>query len=79
MELKYTKLQGQYLTFIYYYQKLNKQATAHLDFQKYFNTNPASVNDMLKTLESKSFIKREQGKARSITLLLTKDDLPELI
>ena len=78
IEMKYTKKQGQYLSFIYYYRKLNKQSPAHLDFQKYFVSNPASVNEMLKTLERKGFIKREAGKARSIELLLERVELPDL-
>ncbi len=78
MNTNYTKKQGQYLVFIYYYQKLNKIAPAHADFQKYFISNPASVNDMLKTLDRKGFISREKGKARSIKLLIAKEDLPEL-
>ena len=78
MPTNFTKKQGQYLVFIYYYQKLNKIAPAHADFQKYFAANPASVNDMLKTLERKGFISKERGKARSIKLLVAKEDLPEL-
>jgi repressor LexA len=76
--LKYTKKQGQYLSFIYYYRKLNKQSPSHVDFQKYFISNPASVNDMLKTLERKGFIEREAGKARSIKLLIEREGLPDL-
>ena len=34
--MKYTKKQGQYLSFIYYYRKLNNESPAHSDFQKYF-------------------------------------------
>ena len=74
----YTKKQGQYLVFIYYYQKLNRMAPAHADFQKYFETTPPSVNDMLKTLERKKLISKERGKARSIKLLIKKEELPEL-
>ncbi len=74
----YTKKQGQYLAFIYCYTKLNKRPPAHLDIQRYFETNPASVNQMLKTLDRKGFIKRVKGKARSIELLVKKQDLPEL-
>ena len=76
--MKYTKKQGQYLSYMYYYRKLNKQSPAHADFQKYFNTNPASVNNMLKILERKKFIEREAGKARSIKLLIEREYLPEL-
>jgi repressor LexA len=77
--MKYTDLQGQYLVFIYYYKKINKEAPAHLDFQKYFGSTPPSVNDMLKKLENKSLIERVKGKPRSVKLLLTKEELPELI
>lgn len=76
--MKYTKKQGQYLAFIYYYTKLNKKAPAHADFQRYFETNPASVNSMLKTLDAKGLIKRKTGQARSIELKINKADLPEL-
>lgn len=76
--MDYTKKQGQYLSFIYYYRKLNNVSPAHLDFQKYFVANPASVNDMIKTLERKGFIKKEKGKARSIELLIGRDKIPDL-
>ncbi len=33
---------------------------------------------MLKTLERKGLIHKEKGKARSIKLLIKKEDLPEL-
>ena len=67
------------MSFIYYYRKLNKVAPAHLDFQKYFRSNPASVNDMIKTLERKGFIKKERGKAtRSIELLISRNKIPDL-
>ena len=78
MKPPYTNRQGQYLAFIYYYTKLNRQAPAYADFQKYFRLDPASVNAMIKTLESKGFISKERGKARSIKLLLSKEELPEL-
>lgn len=76
--MKYTHKQGQYLAFIYYYQKLNKVAPAYADFQKYFRLDPASVNSMIKTLERKELIEKTPGKARSIKLLLSKEELPEL-
>ncbi|MGK0364441.1 MAG: Mn-dependent DtxR family transcriptional regulator [Saprospiraceae bacterium] len=76
--MNYTKKQGLYLSFIYYYTKLNKVAPAFSDFQKYFEANPASVNDMVKKLEGKGFIKKEKGKARSIELLLKREEIPDL-
>ncbi|MEM6319116.1 MAG: MarR family transcriptional regulator [Bacteroidota bacterium] len=78
MNTAFTKKQGQYLVFIYYYQKLNKVAPAFADFERYFNASPASVNDMIKTLVRKELISKERGKARSIRLLVGKEVLPEL-
>ena len=78
MKPRYTQKQGQYLAFIYYYTKLNWQAPAYADFEKYFRAEPSSVNSMIKTLESKGFISKERRKARSIKLLLSKEELPEL-
>lgn len=57
---------------------MNGQAPAHTDFHKYFKSDPASVNNMLKTLDNKGFINRVPGKARSIELLLKREELPEL-
>ncbi len=74
----YTKKQGQYLSFIYSYIKLNKRPPAHRDFQIFFRLDPASVNSMLKTLEKKRFIARQKGKPRSIQLLLKREELPDL-
>ena len=74
----YTEQQGQYLSFIYYYLKVNKKPPSFLDFEVYFETSSASVNSMLKMLEVKGFIFREKGKARSIKLCLDRDQIPDL-
>lgn len=52
---KYTEKQGQYLTFIYHYSKINNVSPAHADLQNYFKVSPPSVNQMLVTLEKKIF------------------------
>jgi repressor LexA len=36
MEHKYTQKQGQYLAFIYYYSKIQRQPLAEADMQQYF-------------------------------------------
>lgn len=78
MGRSYTKTQGQYLAFIYHYTKLNRQAPAELDMQRYFRVTPPSVHQMILTLEAKGFIERTPGAARSIKLLIPKEELPEL-
>ena len=78
MNPQYTEKQGQYLAFIYYHTKIMGVAPAEADMQKYFNVSPPSVHQMVLTLEKQKFISRVAGKSRSITLLITKEDLPGL-
>jgi Mn-dependent DtxR family transcriptional regulator len=74
----YTEKQGQYLAFIYYYTKLNRQPPSEADMQRFFRTSPPSVHQMVLRLEERGFISRVPGKARSIQVLLPREELPEL-
>ena len=78
MQHKYTAIQGQYLAFIYYYSKIMKRAPAEADLRAYFDVSPPTVHQMILTLERNGFISRISGQARSITLNLTRDQLPDL-
>jgi len=78
MKPKYTKKQGQYLAFIYYYNKLNGRPPAESDMQRYFKVTPPSVHQMVVTLEREGFIERVPGKPRSIRVLLPREILPDL-
>jgi Mn-dependent DtxR family transcriptional regulator len=74
----FTHKQGQYLAFIYYYTKLNGRPPAEADIQKHFKTSPPSVHNMIVQLEKKGLIEKKPFHARSIRLLLSKKELPEL-
>ena len=78
MHKSYSQKQGQYLAFIYYYTKLNGCAPAEADIQRYFGVSPPSVHQMILTLERLQFISRVPGQGRSITLRLTRVELPDL-
>jgi Mn-dependent DtxR family transcriptional regulator len=78
MAADYTSRQGQYLAFIYLYTKLNGRPPAEIDMQRYFRVSPPAVHDMVLMLERRGFITREPGKPRSIRLLISRDDLPNL-
>lgn len=78
MTASYTALQGQYLAFIHCYSKLNGQPPAEGDMQRHFKTTPPTVHQMILTLERKGLISRAPGKARSIRVLLPKEQLPDL-
>jgi repressor LexA len=74
----YTAKQGQYLAFIYYYTKIHGRPPAEADIQCYFRVSPPTVHQMIMTLAAHGFIERVPGQARSMRLLLTRDQLPDL-
>ena len=78
MNNKYTKRQGQYLAFIYYYTKIHGCPPAEADMQRYFKVSPPSIHQMVLTLEKKGLIEKVPYQARSIRLLLGREELPEL-
>src|SRR4029077_10998076 len=55
----FTGKQGQYLAFIWAYSKINNQAPAEADFQRYFKVTAPSVHQMLKTLDQIGLIQRQ--------------------
>jgi Mn-dependent DtxR family transcriptional regulator len=75
---KYTKKQGQYLAFIYYYTKIHEYPPAESDMQRYFKVSPPSVHQMVLTLEKNGLIERVPRQARSIRLLLPREELTDL-
>lgn len=78
MAAKYTYKQGQYLAFIHHYTKLHRQPPAELDMQQYFRVTPPSVHQMILTLEARGLISRVPWTPRSIQVLVSAHDLPEL-
>lgn len=78
MSAKYTKRQGQYLAFIYYYTKIHRCAPSEADLQNYFMVSWPTIHQMILTLEKNGSISRVPGKSRSIQLLLSRDELPDL-
>lgn len=73
-----TPKQGEYLAFIYYYTKLNRRAPAEADFQRYFQTTPPAVHQMILTLEKHGWIEKVPGVARSINLKVSRGQIPDL-
>ncbi|MBN1834049.1 MAG: MarR family transcriptional regulator [Deltaproteobacteria bacterium] len=78
MKEKYTSQQGQYLAFIYYYTKIHGYAPSEADMQRYFKVSPPSVHQMIVALEKKEFIKKVPGQGRSISLTISRKNLPDL-
>jgi len=76
--MNFTKMQGQYLAFIYCYTKIHRQAPAERDMQMYFEVTAPSIHQMVLTLEKNGLISRIPGHARSIRVLVPKDQIPQL-
>jgi repressor LexA len=75
---KYTPKQGQYLAFIHYYTKIHSEAPSEADLQRYFKVSPPAVHRMVLGLEERGFIERSPGRARSIRLLIGRNEIPDL-
>lgn len=52
VELTFTPKQGQYLSFIYWYTKLNRVTPAEADFARDFRVSPPAVHLMILKLET---------------------------
>lgn len=77
-QVAFTKKQGQYLAFIFYYTKINGIPPAQADFQKYFRVTPPTVHQMILLLEKNNLIKRTPNKPRSIVINLERSLIPDL-
>lgn len=75
---EFTELQGQYLAFIHAYTKLHRRPPAEADMQRYFAVTPPSVHRIVVELEHRGLIRRQQGQARSIEILIEPERLPAL-
>jgi Mn-dependent DtxR family transcriptional regulator len=75
---KFTHRQGQFLAFIYLNSKLHRQSPAEADLAIYFNVTPPGVHSMVVKLHELGLIAREPGKARSIRVAISNEEIPEL-
>jgi DNA-binding MarR family transcriptional regulator len=74
----FTEKQGQYLAFIHAYTLVLGRPPAEADLQRHFRVTPPSVHSMVLTLERAGLISRQPGRARSITVLVDPNALPQL-
>lgn len=78
MTKPFTELQGRYLAYIATYTKLHRRPPAEVDLQEYFGVTPPSVQNMILNLEKRGLIARTLGRARSIEVLVPRNQLPDL-
>ena len=73
---KFTARQGQFLAFIYYYTKVSGRSPAESDIQRYFGVSSASTHQMIKGLVEKNLLEKIPRQARSMRILIPKEQLP---
>ncbi|WP_257297160.1 LexA family transcriptional regulator [Endozoicomonas sp. YOMI1] len=74
----FNPLQGQYLSFIYYYTKINGMPPAEKDLQRYFQVTPPTAHQMVVKLHQLGLISRVPGQARTMKVELPVEELPLL-
>jgi hypothetical protein len=74
----FTQKQGQYRAFLDRYTQRHGYPPSEGDVQAYFGVSAPSVHQMIVTLERKGLISRVAGQARTIRVLVPRDELPEL-
>jgi len=73
----FTATQGRYLAFIHAYTEGFGLPPAESEIAAAIGVAPPSVNQMMKTLEKKSLIRRRPGVPRSIEILIASDAIPK--
>ena len=74
----FTWKQGQYLAFIDSYTRIHRRPPAEADMQLFFGVTPPTVHDMVLRLEARGLVSRQPGTARSIRVLVPREELPRL-
>src|SRR5580658_8982586 len=75
---RFTDKQGQYLAFIHTYVLLHRRPPAEGDMESYFSVSPPSVYRMVVELERRGLIRRLPRQPRSIALLYSREQIPQL-
>ncbi|PYU94484.1 MAG: MarR family transcriptional regulator [Acidobacteria bacterium] len=66
------------MAFTHYDGKIHRRPPSEAKMQQYFCVSPPSVHQMVSTLERRELIERTPGHARSIRLLIPREELPDL-
>jgi DNA-binding MarR family transcriptional regulator len=75
---RFTERQGQYLAFVYMYTLINRQPPSEADLQRFFRVTPPAVHQMIVELERRGLISRIPRQPRTIKVLLSAENLPQL-
>jgi Mn-dependent DtxR family transcriptional regulator len=73
-----TRKQGQLVAYVYYYTKVHRIPPAENEIAAFLGVYGPSVHQMILRLEASGCLSRTPGKPRTLKILLTKAEVPEL-
>jgi Mn-dependent DtxR family transcriptional regulator len=76
---RFTDKQGQYLSYIDLYTRLNRRPPATTDIAWFFQVTAPTAHNMVKQLCKNGLAEKIPRTPRSLRVLIPKDELPELL
>ncbi|MFI5417779.1 MAG: LexA family protein [Candidatus Lutacidiplasmatales archaeon] len=73
-----TRVQGQYLAYIYSYTRVHRRPPSENEIAEFFGVRGPSAHRTIVGLESRGFLSRIPGQPRTLTVLLPRKDIPDL-
>ena len=78
MEPEYTREQGLYLAFIYYFTKVHGCPPEQADVARHFRVSGVAVHEMLLTMARAGLIERVPGESGTVRVRLDRETFPHL-
>jgi Mn-dependent DtxR family transcriptional regulator len=76
--VRVTQAQGKLVAYVYWYTKIHRVPPAENEIAAFLGIRGPSAHQMLLRLESKEILSRRPGEARTIKILLPREEIPDL-
>ena len=78
MSRRLSRSQGQLVAFVYWYTKVHRVPPAENEIAEFLGVRGPSAHAMIVRLAEKGVLSRRSGEPRTLTVLLPRDEIPEL-
>jgi ribosomal protein L25 (general stress protein Ctc) len=76
--VRLTRALGQLVAYVYWYTKVHRVPPAENEIANFLGIRGPSAHLMILRLESKAILSRRPGEARTIKILLDREEIPDL-
>lgn len=76
--VRLTRGQAQLVAFVYWYTKIHRVPPSENEIAHFLGIRGPSARQMIVRLESKSILGRRPGVARTLTVLLPREEIPDI-